>query len=479
MALLAGATLIGGTALVGTPMVAHAAGVPSAPRGVQAIGYVNAVRVGWSSPSDDGGSPVSGYRLRNAIDGTVWTVATPALDPTFLTGLPSGVALTLRVAAVNAAGTGPESSPVTVTPHSEFPGPVWKKGQDALTGRFWAQSAVLPRGRVLVIGGDVQTKSGSAPTPSAEIYDSATTTWSAVDPMPSLRTSFGLTVLRNGKVLLTGGNSDSGAPDRRAWILDPATGHWSRTGSMKVARAGHAAVLLADGTVLAAGGRYNLASRVTQTSETYDPATGTWTLAGSMLHPRTRGLAVRLAERNGRVLYAGGTAGHHGQRYAELYRPSTRTWAATGSMVVARNHDDAGEASVTLLNDGRVLVAGGYRYGPTPQTTGPQRTAEIYTPSTGTWAATSTMPFATTAGHRAVLLPSGLVVVAGGQDTFGSLAVVQGFNPTTGKWARLNDLNGDREYPIAAPLSGGRILVATGLRITPETILQDSEIYWP
>jgi hypothetical protein len=148
-------------------------------------------------------------------------------------------------------------------------------------------------------------------------------------------------------------------------------------------------------------------------------------------------------------------------------------------MVIARIHDDAGEATITVLKDGRVLVAGGYRFGPTEATTGPQRTAEIYDPATGTWSPTRNMVYATEAGRTATLLPSGLVVVAGGRDDYGNLAVAQAYNPVSGRWTRVNDLRGDRFEHIAAPLPGGRILVAGGTQMTPYTTLKSAEVYTP
>ena len=57
-------------------------------------------------------------------------------------------------------------------------------------------------------------------------------------------------------------------------------------------------------------------------------------------------------------------------------------WVVTGSMVAIRN----GAPAAALLQDGRVLVAGG-------TFSLDANTAELYNPSSGTWAATGSMAF--------------------------------------------------------------------------------------
>ena len=106
---------------------------------------------------------------------------------------------------------------------------------------------------------------------------------------------------------------------------------------------------------------------------------------------------------NGKVLVAGGYGGSSYLASAELYDPSTGTWSTTGSMSVARFDHKA-----TLLNNGKVLVAGGSEGYGTPLTS-----AELYDPSTGTWSTTGSMSVARFY-HTATLLNNGKVLVAGG-----------------------------------------------------------------
>lgn len=132
-----------------------------------------------------------------------------------------------------------------------------------------------------------------------------------------------------------------------------------------MARTGHAAAALAGGlsrvlvcggcaldggaTVLTRQGRGVLAS-----AEIFDPNTGAWSAAAPMGARRTRHTATALND--GRVLVAGGfDATGTALTSTEIYDPSTNTWAAGPALAVAR-----ADHSATLLASGRVLIAGGW-----------------------------------------------------------------------------------------------------------------------
>jgi predicted phage tail protein len=94
-------------AVNGTPRT-----TPGAPTGVTATPGNGQVQVSWTAPSSDGGSAVTAYQvLRNGTQ--VHQTANGSTLSWTNTGLTNGTTYAFTVRAVNAAGTGPVSSPAT------------------------------------------------------------------------------------------------------------------------------------------------------------------------------------------------------------------------------------------------------------------------------------------------------------------------------------------------------------------------------
>jgi hypothetical protein len=153
---------------------------------------------------------------------------------------------------------------------------------------------------------------------------------------------------------------------------------------------------------------------------------------------------------NGKVLVAGGSNGSY-LASAELYDPTSGTWAATGSLNTARQMHTA-----TLLSNGKVLVAGGFNGGTLAS-------AELYDPASGTWAATGSLNTARWI-HTATLLSNGKVLVAGGIDNVGNpFASAELYDPASGTWTATGSLNTGRYDHTATLLPNGKVLVAGDL----------------
>ncbi len=94
--------------------------VPGTPTAVTAQGKSSGAQVNWTAPTTSGGSPITGYRITPYIGSVAQTATTTTTTATSVTlsGLTNGTAYTFKVAAINALGTGGESTPSnSVTPY--------------------------------------------------------------------------------------------------------------------------------------------------------------------------------------------------------------------------------------------------------------------------------------------------------------------------------------------------------------------------
>ncbi|SEB26041.1 kelch repeat-containing protein [Variovorax sp. YR216] len=305
-------------------------------------------------------------------------------------------------------------------------------------------ATLLNSGQVLVAGGynDIDTLA------SALLYVPGTGQPTTTGSMSTTRFFHTATLLQDGRVLVAGGEDLGGAFRSSAEIYNPATGQWSSAGAMSVARSGHTATLLADGRVLVAGGT---SGSFLASAELFDPATGQWTATGTMNAARSVFTATLLPD--GRVLVAGGTNGSP-LAAAEVYQPATGQWTATAAMIAARLTHTA-----TLLPDGTVLVTGGNGGAAGG---GSLATAERYDPATGAWTATGAMSAGRT-GATATLLDDGRVLSAGGYDSSGTtLASTEVYDAASGQWTRTGAMIQPRYFHTATLLTNGNVLIVGG-----------------
>jgi len=193
-------------------------------------------------------------------------------------------------------------------------------------------------------------------------------------------------------------------------------------------------------------------------------ATGAWESITAMNVARKSHTVTLLQD--GRLLAAGGMDGsNQSLKSAELYDPATGRWTLTGELNEARSAHSA-----ALLKDGRVLVVG-------------LQSAETYDPTTGKWTLTGDMSLKNGPGSYenvpAILLADGKVLVAGGRS--GSLSFARAgaelFDPATGKWSLTSSLTLPRYGYAAALLPNGKVLVAGGINRLENQLV--AEIYDP
>ncbi|MGE6759496.1 kelch repeat-containing protein [Corallococcus interemptor] len=201
-----------------------------------------------------------------------------------------------------------------------------------------------------------------------------------------------------------------------------------------------------------------------------------WSSTASMEFARVRHTATVLQD--GRVLVVGGydtkTATREGLASAELYDPATGTWQTTGSMFVPRTQHTA-----TLLPDGRVLVTGGQLAA--NSTSDSLASAELYDPQTGTWTVAASMGRARDS-HHAFLLSTGRVLVLGGVLWSGggriSLTSAELYDVAANRWLATGNLTASRYFSAASLLPSGQVLV-TGGEGRPGGHVATAELYTP
>ena len=243
----------------------------------------------------------------------------------------------------------------------------WSRAGNLAVARVGATAIVLSTGKVLVIGGF----GPAGVNPPAELFDPTTNSWSQ---LPNTTAHFvdRAVSLGNGKLLVLGDESNWTYQFSAAY--DPIANTWSPVDRPPVSLGG--AVLLGSGKVLFFGNP--MPGGDTRISELYDPVDHRWSAAAPMEPNGVFGQAVALPD--GRALVAGapGSLGSPGCGSlpqcpnAEVYDPAHDSWTATPEMAIG-----PGEATLTLLPTGRVIIAGGF-VPPNPDSTA---TAEIFDPT--------------------------------------------------------------------------------------------------
>lgn len=312
---------------------------------------------------------------------------------------------------------GPQPAP---PPADAVPPGRWIALKPLLQARQEHSATQLPDGHVLLVGGwhsepncslAEDTCGHSHTTAAPELWDPQTGTSRVVgDLLAALEHS--ATLLRSGQVLIAGGYTGFSPRPYTSDVsrFDAATGKWQVLPRLQLGRSAHRATLLQDGRVLLTGGESDKGREAS--TELWEPENGTTRLAASMGQARSRHTATLLPD--GRVLVIGGETGKARLASTEIYDPRRSLWQPGPPLLRPR-----ASHSTLVLGDGSVLVIGGDKPEPTAQDPAPMSTAELLLPGAQRWAAAGTLA-SKREGHSALLLPDGQVVVAGGAGDMSS-----------------------------------------------------------
>ncbi len=317
--------------------------------------------------------------------------------------LPNGDVL-LAGGATYSDGFYPESKSAEIFDHTTN---TFRLTGEMIDARVFHTATSLLNGKVLIAGGGKDDGFDYYyPIGSAEIYDPETEQFVATGNLQTPRINHTATLLQNGKVLLAGGYTAVGDLSS-AELYDPETGTFTSTGSMSHARSWHTASLLADGRVLVMGGWESAGSEIP--AEIYDPATGSFTTTASL--QRDGHTATSLND--GRVLVAGGHTRDDYYNYtilddAWLFDPASGQFSFAAQM-----NDRHFEQVATKLQNGEVLIVGGMQYLGMYET---DNSAELFDPASSAFVPAGFMS-AERVGFTATLLQDGRVLIAGGSGT--------------------------------------------------------------
>lgn len=348
--------------------------------------------------------------------------------------------------------------------------PQWTSTQQPVTtGRENAAATVLLDGRVLVSSG---FDNGYLAT--SELFDPDSGTWTASSNSAQPRALPVHVLLRDGGVLLVGGEiryvgnvfpQRAGTNLLEVWT--EAKG-FQDAGRLSTGRAITHALMLPSGEVLIAGGSEyeGMGARFaySRTSELYNPATGTVRDAGRIPTLLDGGVALGAMSflPDGRVILVGGVEGtadvneNFANRFAfsgraYIWNPATSSWSAGPPMSTGREL-----LNLLTLADGGLMAVGGNSGGQV------EASSEVYSAASNTW---SPGPLMTTArtSHRSAPLGNGSFVVTGGYNGAGnSVSTVDLYDHTTHTFKPGPPMLVAVGSHIAASLPNGRVLAAYG-----------------
>ena len=321
----------------------------------------------------------------------------------------------------------------------------------------------------------------------AALFDPTALTFQTVDNSFHDLFCAGVSTLEDGRIIASGGNPF----DTRTSAFDPATQTWSALANMNFNRWYGTNLTLPDNEIFS-----TFANAGGNTSERYNPAANSWTqTTGATMQdllneqnaengqtPVNSGADVQwwgqmAVTPDGRVIHGGPTQTWH------LFDPrNSGSVQSLGQPVGTRTRVYG--IAVTYA-PGKVLLAGGSDRTQNPAVTNAAYKIDLNGPSP---VISATAPMALgRAFHNAVVLPTGEVLVVGGNtsaatfDDTGSVFPAEIWNPDTEQWRTVAGIKVPRNYhSTALLLKDGRVLSMGGGACGPcDTNHLDGQLYTP
>jgi hypothetical protein len=234
-------------------------------------------------------------------------------------------------------------------------------------------SAVLPDGRVIIMGGEYNGGNTEVWTNRGAIYDPVANTWTAVTPpnggaggWSQIGDAAGV-VLPNGTFML---GACCAFPSLDA-LFNPTTLSWTASGAPTTYQNEQGYTLLPTGKVLA------IDVWDPPAAQQYDPATGLWSAVAStpisLIDPTACGnyeVGPALLRPDGTVVAFGGNTGCVSGQTADptaIFNTSAGTWSQGPNVpAIAGASYDLADAPAALLPNGNILFAASPGYGNSP-----------------------------------------------------------------------------------------------------------------
>lgn len=321
--------------------------------------------------------------------------------------------------------------------------------------------------QILTVAGGITFSDGLTQfTAADQAVDWFTTALTVATNGRYYKTSNAIVKLNDGSFFTAGG--EVGSQNLSEIINNTGSGSTASGNTTANRTAGVRLVLLTGGDVLVVGGNAS-----PTTSETWNSGTGTFTARGACTHVEDGGIA---ALTNGNAVVFGGMNTGTPLKTTQIYDAAAHTFSTVGNMTIERTaFGKSFRVSGIGGTIGKVFVAGG-------QTISGDQTAttELFNGDTNTWTAKASM--AVSRGDSCnVLLNDGRILVAGGCNTFASVILdsVEIYNPVANTWQTVSPMLYARQGAHGIALGDGRVVVAGGIAPNQNDINLPTEIYDP